>query len=228
MKEIDRFVQWLSKQPRISDSTVKKYYRAIVTISGELSAKGLLLDESLYKVNNFHKLEELKAKYLAVPQFAQKNKTGQHMYSCAMDYYIRYIKENHVETIITSPDLTIDYKCTDNNSKMLEGKVVQVLVDKYERSSTARSACIANKGCTCLVCGFDFKNKYGTVADGYIHVHHLRPISSTDTEYEIDPTKELVPVCPNCHSVIHMKNPPYTIEEVIEILKIAQQSTGQA
>lgn len=35
---------------------------------------------------------------------------------------------------------------------------------------------------------------------------------------QIDPISDLRPVCPNCHAMLHKKNPPYTIDELREII----------
>ncbi|MDQ2907279.1 MAG: hypothetical protein M3Y81_27545 [Chloroflexota bacterium] len=32
--------------------------------------------------------------------------------------------------------------------------------------------------------------------------------------YRVDPIKDLRPVCPNCHTIIHSQYPPYSIDEV--------------
>jgi 5-methylcytosine-specific restriction protein A len=32
--------------------------------------------------------------------------------------------------------------------------------------------------------------------------------------YIVDPVKDLEPVCPNCHAMLHRKDPPYSIEEL--------------
>jgi 5-methylcytosine-specific restriction protein A len=52
------------------------------------------------------------------------------------------------------------------------------------------------------------------VGTGYIHVHHIVPLSAIKESYVVDPVTDLVPVCPNCHAIIHRKMPPYLIEEV--------------
>lgn len=95
-----------------------------------------------------------------------------------------------------------------------EGTRVRVWVNAYERNSEARRRCLEMHGSKCCVCGFDFGETYGEVADGYIHVHHLRPLSEVGAEYLVNPHEDLRPVCPNCHAVIHMRNPAYTIDEV--------------
>lgn len=105
------------------------------------------------------------------------------------------------------------------NSKYLEGSVKQVLVNRYERDRNAREECINHYGSKCVVCGFDFEAKYGTELKGFIHVHHLLPLANVGEEYEVDPIKDLRPVCPNCHSAIHSKNPPYLPDELADLIK---------
>jgi 5-methylcytosine-specific restriction protein A len=45
-------------------------------------------------------------------------------------------------------------------------------------------------------------------------VHHLKSLAEIGAEYELDPVRDLRPVCPNCHAMIHRKYPPYGLEEV--------------
>ena len=66
----------------------------------------------------------------------------------------------------------------------------------------------------CVICGFNFSSKYGVQFADKIHVHHIVEISSVGQEYEVDPIKDLIPVCPNCHMVIQSRKPAYTPEEV--------------
>ena len=64
------------------------------------------------------------------------------------------------------------------------------------------------------MCGFDFEKKYGIIGQGFIHVHHIVDISTIGDEYEVDYIKDLNPVCPNCHAMLHKKKPAYKIEEL--------------
>jgi 5-methylcytosine-specific restriction protein A len=106
-----------------------------------------------------------------------------------------------------------------NSEIVFEGAKKEIVVNRYERSHEARDRCIAACGCKCAVCGMDFKQTYGDIGQGFIHVHHLVPISSIGENYEIDHIKDLVPVCPNCHNMLHRKEPPYTPEELKMKLK---------
>jgi 5-methylcytosine-specific restriction protein A len=100
-----------------------------------------------------------------------------------------------------------------------EGAVRRVSVNAYERSGVARAECLRHYGCKCTVCGAKLSDAYGEVAHGYIHVHHLRQLAEINSEYRVDPIADLRPICPTCHSIIHLKKPPYTIEEVQKMIE---------
>lgn len=104
----------------------------------------------------------------------------------------------------------------DSIETFYEGTSKDVLQRIYERNPDARRACLEHWGFDCCICGFNFE-EYGSLGGGYIHVHHLVPISTYDDEHPIDPVKDLRPVCPNCHAMLHRKSPPYTIEEICEL-----------
>jgi predicted HNH restriction endonuclease len=94
-----------------------------------------------------------------------------------------------------------------------EGAAYQVTVNAYERDREARKKCLAHYGPTCVVCGFNFGVVYGRLAEGFIHVHHLKPLSEIREEYRVDPIADLRPVCPNCHAIIHLGGGCRKIEE---------------
>jgi hypothetical protein len=103
-----------------------------------------------------------------------------------------------------------------------EGAVRPVTVNAYERNNAAVLQCKAAKGTVCVVCGFDFAVVYGPEFAGFIHVHHLRPLSEVGGEYVVDPVADLCPVCPNCHAAIHHGGQLRSVDEVRQLL--GQQS----
>lgn len=111
----------------------------------------------------------------------------------------------------------------DENKTYYEGATKKVIVNKYERSREAREKCILLKGCKCAVCGMDFEKKYGAIGKGFIHIHHIIPINSIGKDYVIDCEKDLVPVCPNCHAMLHREDPPYTIDELKELIALSNK-----
>jgi 5-methylcytosine-specific restriction protein A len=99
-----------------------------------------------------------------------------------------------------------------------EGSVRTALVNTYERNPHARQECIRHYTAQCCACGFDFRSVYGQIAAGFIHVHHIVPLSQMASGYTVDPVRDLRPVCPNCHAVLHMKDPPMGIDELRGVL----------
>lgn len=84
-----------------------------------------------------------------------------------------------------------------------EGALTQVSRTQHERNRTLRQLCLRHFGAVCQACGMSFEKVYGEVGRGYIEVHHLSPISETDSEHAVDPKADLVPLCANCHAMIH-------------------------
>lgn len=99
-----------------------------------------------------------------------------------------------------------------------EGAVITVKVNRYERNPINRLRCISHYGVECWVCGLDFGEQYGPAAAGFIEVHHRIPVSAMGPGYLVDPIRDLVPLCSNCHSVAHRRNPPYPPSEIRELL----------
>ena len=116
------------------------------------------------------------------------------------------------------PDLPLAEEVKQHRG-LPEGATAQITINAYERNTKARKLCIDHCGLDCCICGFNFKAVYGDAASGLIHIHHLKPLSQIRQEYEVDPIKDLRPVCPNCHAVIHTKEPAYTINETKVLLK---------
>lgn len=107
----------------------------------------------------------------------------------------------------------------------IEGASKLVSVNTYERNSEARAKCIEFHGYKCAVCSFDFEKFYGSIGKNYIHVHHVVPLSEIKKEYKLDPIKELIPVCPNCHAIIHRTQPALTVEQLRNHLARSEKYT---
>lgn len=108
---------------------------------------------------------------------------------------------------------------------LYEGDIVDTSGKSRRRSQELRRRCIEYfKGLhggetVCECCGFNFSKTYGEIGDGYIEVHHLEPISTTSGIHPVDYQTKLVPLCSNCHSMIHRnkENPNggvFTLEEL--------------
>lgn len=116
----------------------------------------------------------------------------------------------------------------DVETPFVEGSRCEVELDRFERSREAREACIAAHGAVCSICGFDFGKAYGPHFNGIVQVHHIVPLSVVDSEHDVDPVTDLIPVCPNCHVALHSKpGGVYTPGELRDIMG-AVGRTGMA
>lgn len=89
--------------------------------------------------------------------------------------------------------------------ELFEGIKRRITLYRYERNVEARKKCLQHYDCSCQICGFDFYKTYGEIGKNFIHVHHITPLSEINEEYIVDPKNDLIPVCPNCHAMLHRK-----------------------
>lgn len=127
------------------------------------------------------------------------------------------------------------FECADLSSvpttelihdQLQEGAARETIQSRRERNPVARALCIEhyrsrNHGrLACVVCSFEFAEVYGDIGDGFIHVHHLNPISEAKASRVVSPAIDLVPVCPNCHSMIHRGGETRSIAKLREVIKV--------
>lgn len=94
----------------------------------------------------------------------------------------------------------------ESSGEYHEGASHQTTVTSYERNPFARQKCLEKYGYACQICGLKFEDKYGEVGKDFIHVHHIEFIASKGGKsHKVDPIKDLIPVCPNCHAMLHRK-----------------------
>lgn len=125
--------------------------------------------------------------------------------------------ENHPETAEaialfegTSSSLT---SCGDE-----EGEWQQVIVTQYERSRSNRKACLDYYGPACQACGMSFEDVYGELGADFIHVHHEVPLHTLGGSQNVDAVKDMKPLCPNCHAMVHRADPPIPVKVLREQL----------
>lgn len=110
----------------------------------------------------------------------------------------------HVINEVTKLEMDLSFACVEQEERdYFEGRLVPNSGYRTERSSAARNRCVKEKGFDCAVCGFNFFERYGTIGIGYIHVHHVEDLALSERERKVDVKTGLVPVCPNCHAMLH-------------------------
>lgn len=133
--------------------------------------------------------------------------------------------DNFINSVI---DYINNYVTTANNYLPEEvndyaesGVGKKITVNAFERNAKARNECLRVHGAKCHICGFDAEKIYGTDFKNKIHVHHIIPIHSIGKEYKVNPSTDLIPVCPNCHMILHTKvnGVEPTVEQLKQIIK---------
>jgi 5-methylcytosine-specific restriction protein A len=108
----------------------------------------------------------------------------------------------------------------DDESARREGAIEEILSKRYERDPINRALCIEIHGASCMACEFDFSKVYGDIGDEFIEVHHVERLADNDgVGIAINPLTDLVPLCSNCHSMVHRRTPPYRADELREMMK---------
>lgn len=116
----------------------------------------------------------------------------------------------------------------NDERKYFEGDITSRVkkIDSIYRNALARKKCLEyhfhdNKNYKCNLCGFDFEQYYGSLGRNFIEVHHIESHtikSKTTGMHEINPIKDLIPICSNCHSIIHREKPAVSIKKMREII----------
>ena len=140
---------------------------------------------------------------------------GAQEYSAVMTF--KKVRAEHEALIFPLLSLPLSNSTDEipSSQQYLEGAVHSITVNAYERDPDARAVCLAHFGFSCRTCGFNFQDTYGQLGAGYIHVHHIVPLADIGQQYEVNPVVDLIPLCANCHAMIHRRRPALTISELI-------------
>jgi len=109
-------------------------------------------------------------------------------------------QEQSLETIITGTD----------------GKKKLIYTTVSERDGKLRGEAVRIHGTTCKACGFNFGDFYGPDGLDFIHIHHLQPLSQG--MQLVDPLTDLIPLCANCHSMVHRRRDKLIAIEELKML----------
>ena len=153
----------------------------------DLSVEFLVLNEKFRSLFTSKELEEAQRRLDLIPSYAFRNS---------------------VPTKDVIPGEYVD------DTEYTEGSKKRVVVNAFERNSKAREACLKKFGYSCQVCGMSFSDRYGEIGGKFIHVHHKKLLACRQKAYKVDPVKDLIPVCPNCHAMLHTSDPPLRVDEL--------------
>ena len=133
--------------------------------------------------------------------------------------------ERLVQTLSAAIDLlltVVPYSAQIQHESKMEGARHQGNLSLIERSRVNRRVCLEIHGHTCGACGVLLEAVYGSIGHEVIEVHHIEPVSSFDAPKIVNPRTDLVPLCPNCHTIVHRSQPPLPVAELKELLRLAK------
>ena len=143
-----------------------------------------------------------------------------YFYSKLFDISLPDLLTTQIRLILDAGILFLDlYQPFGNEEEVfVEGAVALKVSKLYERSIRLRNRAIELHGVDCAICGMNFESIYGPIGKGFIHMHHIVRVADAGIRC-VDPKTDLIPICPNCHSMIHRKNPPITPDELRDITR---------
>lgn len=80
----------------------------------------------------------------------------------------------------------------------------------------------------CSACEFEFGRAYGPIGEGYIQIHHLKPVSFMRGEPMSmgDALANVRPLCANCHQMAHRQTPPLKIADLRSVVRVSYTYSG--
>jgi hypothetical protein len=105
----------------------------------------------------------------------------------------------------------------------------QSFLNAREVDPYLRAICLEHHGTRCAACGVDMGVRYGALGKGFMEVHDTRRPGKDSPGRSFDPRKDLVPVCPNCHAMVHRgRKVPLTIDELRKVIRRALIGWGES
>ena len=227
------FVKYLSKTRYYRRCSIEQVQKAVKQIENDLILIKLCAGNDIYNFTDRNELAKIKNETNSGGLLYQLNNQNNGRIRESIDYYISFLGSKYhphakcdIRTIHTADSATdatdkkiplkngsgaIGNKTAKPKITLREGGKLQVRdSETYIRNPKAREECIKayNSEYKCVVCGMNFVETYGEIGKEFIEVHHLFPISQTNGVHEIDPAKDLIPLCSNCHSMIHRLEDP--------------------
>lgn len=172
---------------------------------------GALFDQNGYLLFTT-KEDFLKSPYLNIGKQVSIRKPG----ISAIPGYVRVIDADAKLAPFATP--TIDIDIHESTSSAIEGRQRLVAHLQRERNQPLiRRKKRQSVSLNCEVCDFSFGRAYGFHASQYCEVHHILPLAEAE-QMVTTRLQDLAILCANCHRVVHLRDPPYSLEEVRSML----------
>ena len=158
--------------------------------------------DSIYDLKDTEEVENYRRKIKAEPVLKGIDLNVEPRYTEVLKWYKLFVKGLNADTIPVPVPKTLTTIFTEGED---DGAIT---MEQRKRNMELREACIEifkqrhGGRIVCECCGFDFARAYA-ISDEYIEVHHRFPFSQTEGEHPVNAETDLVPLCANCHRMIH-------------------------
>ena len=149
------------------------------------------------------------------PQMAQEDEEAALQYSVQLRTYSHFLQSKAFTSLFKPKRTRKTKKCAPtmqqpaastqpSERELTEGERKHTEYERLHRNPALRQACINKYGYQCQCCGMNFAEVYGEqLGARFIEVHHLKMLSTYDESRPTDYVENLVPLCANCHAMIH-------------------------
>ena len=211
------FVIFLSNRLFVGEDPAK-YASLLNTKIKSFCKKHMGMDlSSLYSLTDVQTVQDIRGKIVNYSPFVYSRKKHDDKLD-GVDLYIEFLKNTQSESG-ESEFPASNRVSVKKSTPEQEGKHVKREHEVYVRSASAREKCKKHYRCTCQACGLKMEEFYGEIGKGFIEVHHLKPIHLFDDTHEVDPIKDLITLCPNCHAMIHKLEDPSDISTLKQLIQ---------
>ena len=146
------------------------------------------------------------------PQMSQDDEEATLQYSVQLRTYSSFLQSKAFTSLFKPKRARKTSKTTKTardarqpaERELTEGERKHTEFERLHRNPALRQACINKYGYQCQCCGMNFAEMYGDeLGARFIEVHHLKMLSTYDESRPADYMENLVPLCANCHAMIH-------------------------
>jgi len=138
------FIDWM-RHKGLSKSTILKYDGAINGVLNEWSLENGLIKEPIKTITSKSEFQRLIQDILKLPIFQERNKTGHHMYSSALEKYSEYLADEHfndiegdIESIVLHSEISETEKVSLIKSRIGQGLFRQKLINYWNVCSVTK------------------------------------------------------------------------------------------
>lgn len=173
---------------------------------------------SIYDIQDEDSIYKIKQYIVSHPSLVYRRGHSGDSRLEGLDLYLDYLRTRKASSKTTASN----QRAIKRSTLETEGKHIKQETTVIQRNPQARKKCIDHFGCRCAACGLSMADKYGVLGEGVIEVHHLNPIHLFDDTHPVDYLTDLIPLCPNCHTMIHKLEDPGDIEGLRKIISDCQ------